>query len=420
MRKGDQRDPWDLSRLGDEDFVSEPLDPRARSREPREDEFLPGTPPPPAPGRRLRPDERDALRRQAREKRQLPPEYFGAEPPSKRRFPRWGGVALIVLAIIVAGNIGWLRTRDGGNDSTPLATTVATETVAAVAVVETPTEPAPTATAEPTPTDTPPPTPTPEPTPDPRFEGMVVCLDPGHGGTDRGYTRVETDAAPALEEVVLNLEFAMAIQEGLEAYGFDVVLTRTDDDAVNADGSDVNGDGQTFANQSGDAADRAEAIDELQARINICNEAGADLLISLHINGYPDPAISGFETWYSASRPFVGQNRLIASLVYAELESGYRAAGYTIPGRGVRDDATVDVGGHRDLFDSYVITGPSQPGAVIASQMPGTIAEALFISSESDAPILASERGRQVIIDAYIRAIVAYFNTMLGPDGRAE
>jgi N-acetylmuramoyl-L-alanine amidase len=52
--------------------------------------------------------------------------------------------------------------------------------------------------------------------------------------------------------------------------------------------------------------------------------------------------------------------------------------------------------------------------------MPGTIAEALFISNDGDAQILATDQGRQVIVDAYIRAIVAYFNTIFGPDPDTE
>src|SRR5690606_28094134 len=127
-------------------------------------------------GRRLRPDERDALRRRAREKRQLPPEYFGKAPapPNKRTWPRWGGVALILVAIIIAGNIGLIRGRGGEDDATPGTVAIPSSTVAEVAVVLTST-PENSPTPEPTPTTAPSPTPTPEPTPDPRFEAIVVC-----------------------------------------------------------------------------------------------------------------------------------------------------------------------------------------------------------------------------------------------------
>jgi len=417
MGDREPRDPWDLSRLGEEDFVSEPLDSHSTRRQPRDPDSTPTGSTPQPPGRRMRHEEREALRRQARDSRQVPPEYFGREAvPPKRRWPRWGGVALILLAIIVAGNIGLLRNRGEGNDPTPASDDLATSTAMIAVVDASPTVPPNTPTPEATATTAPSPTPTPEPTSDPRFAGVVVCLDPGHGGRDRGYERSATDAAPAMEEAPFNLEFALAVRERLEAYGFDVILTRTEDVDVNEDGSDVNLDGKTRDNQSDPLeAESAEALDELQARINVCNDAGADLLVSLHINGYPDASVSGFETWYSTGRPFVGQNRLIASLLYDELRRSYQSAGYNVPERGVRDDSTVVMETHQDLFDSYVITGPSQPGAIVASAMPGAIAEVLFISSETDAPILTSELGRQAIIDAYVRAIVAYFQTTLGP-----
>lgn len=412
MRDGAPRDPWDLSRLGDEDFASEPLTPSRSTPEDDDDDLFEGAvAAPPVRGRRLRREEREELRRQARERRQLPPEYFG-QAPQKRRWPRWGWAALILVAIVVAGNIRLFSGGDG-SDVMPTATFAPSATVAEIAAIVSPTM---TVTPTPEPTSTPEPTPTPEPTADPRFRGEVICLDPGHGGSDRGYTRQESGGAPAMEEAPINLEIGLAVRNQLEQLGFTVVMTRTEDTDVNANGADVNVDGMTGGNQSDPAAaERASDIDELQARINVCNEANAELLISLHINGYPDPAVSGYETWYSSARPFEGQNKLIATLIFDEMGKAFAAGGYNVVGRQVRDDITADIGESRDVFDQYIITGPSQPGAVVASEMPGAIIESLFISSHSDAAILATEGGRTAIVDAYVNGIVAYFDIILGP-----
>jgi N-acetylmuramoyl-L-alanine amidase len=416
MPDGPHRDPWDLRRLGDEDFISEPLHP-ARPRPDDDDDDLLDTAVtvlPPARGRRLRRDERDELRRQARERRKLPPEYFG-QAPKKKRWPRWGGVALLLAIIIIAGNIRLFSGGGDGDDPPPTVTVAPTATVPAVAAVVSPTV-TETPTQEPTPSPEPTFTPTPEPTADPRFRGEVICLDPGHGGSDRGYTRENAGGAPAMEEAPINLDIALQVKDRLEQLGFTVVMTRTRDADVNASGSDVNGDGQTGANQSElAAAERAKAIDELQARINVCNEANAELLLSIHINGYPDSTVSGYETWYSSSRPFEGQNKLIATLIFDEMGKAFAAGGYNVEERQVRDDATADIGGSRDVFDQYVITGPAQPGSVVASEMPGAIIESLFISSHSDAAILATEDGITAIVDAYVNGIVAYFDIILGP-----
>lgn len=413
-------DPWDLSRLGDEDFVSGPLAP-GRSRRDDDDEDDDLFPIPEGAignsttGRRFRADERRALQREARKKRTLPGEYFGREAP-KRHWPRWGGAVIILLAIIIAGN--WSLFGGGGESGdppTPTATVPPTQESAQVVADFSPT-PAPTSTPDIAPTATAAPSPTPEPTADPRFEGEVICLDPGHGGDDPGYTRAANANAPALRETDVNLENAKALKERLEALGFTVVLTRDSDSAVNASGADVNGDGLTAENQADDQArESARDIDELQARINICNEANAELLLSMHINGYPDESVSGYETWYSTARPFQWQNKLIATLIFDELGKQFAAAGYNVVARDVKDDETADVGMARDVFDRYVITGPDQAGRINASQMPGAIIESLFISNDSDAAILASDAGRATIVDAYVNGIVAYFDIILGP-----
>ncbi|CAN5699196.1 hypothetical protein BH09CHL1_BH09CHL1_15360 [soil metagenome] len=414
-----QHDPWDLSRLGDEDFASEPLVPGRSRRDDDEEEDFFSTPEDAgagsASGRRLRPEERRALQRDARQKKKLPNEYFGRETP-KRKWPRWGGVAIIVLVIVIAGN--WsLFGGDGDGEETPTPTVavIPTESAGEVAAEFTPTA-QPTNTPEVSPTPTEEPSPTPEPTPDPRFEGEVICLDPGHGGNDPGYTREADANAPALRETDVNLENAKALKERLEALGFTVVMTRDSDQAVNADDSDVNGDGMTALNQpDGPAQESARDLDELQARINICNNANAELLLSMHINGYPDESASGYETWYSTARPFVWQNKLIATLIFDELGKEFAAGGYAVTARDVKDDGTADVGMARDVFDRYVITGPDQAGAINASQMPGAIIESLFISNDSDAAILASDAGRAAIVNAYVNGIVAYFDIILGP-----
>ena len=85
----------------------------------------------------------------------------------------------------------------------------------------------------------------------------LVCLDPGHGGTESGatYTKRGRDGFTLLEKE-LNLDVALHLREALEASGFAVVMTRT-------------ANGQTVS---------------LQDRVDICNAAGADVAVSIHTN----------------------------------------------------------------------------------------------------------------------------------------
>lgn len=119
---------------------------------------------------------------------------------------------------------------------------------------------------------------TPEPTSKPQA-AYVVCVDAGHGGNDAGavYT---PDNGEIRKESMDNLWFAGLLQKELEAYGIEVVMTRTEDVFL-----------------------------ELNDRTDIANRADADLMISCHRNSFYDEnnkasaAAQGIEIWLHNSRP---------------------------------------------------------------------------------------------------------------------
>lgn len=247
---------------------------------------------------------------------------------------------------------------------------------------------------------------------DPEWPGQgdgrsVVCIDPGHGGWDPGFFRPLSGLLPGLAEADYNLAQAYDLAERLEEDGFEVVMTRRTPSAVNAEGADVNGDGETIADSQG-----AGTIDELQARINICNEAQADLLVSMHINGSESrPLVKGYETWYTGSRSFGDHSQRFATLVFRALGTEMEAAGYITDAREVNDDRNISVDdSNPTLFDHMIVTGPDVRGAINGSEMPGAIVEALFISNDDDARFLDSSEGHDAIVSAYESAIIDYFD----------
>jgi N-acetylmuramoyl-L-alanine amidase len=310
-----------------------------------------------------------------------------------------GGLLCVSIILIAIGSGRFL----GGRGEANVSPTPVSQSISVLS------SPAPTQPPAPAPTPTIEPTLPPTPTPfiDPHYVGKVVCLDPGHGGSDRGFKRKADSVAPAMEEATYNLAFARAVKVRLEARGFTVVMTHETDDDVNKSGADVNGDGKTAKD-----GQRAKMVDELQARINVCNTAHADLLVSMHINGFDDPAVSGYETWYSSARPFTPLNKLFATIAFDELGRQMHLAGYNASAREVNDDATAHVDIGRDAFDRYVITGPAQKGQIKPSEMPGAIVEVLFISNDQDAAFMASNAGRNAIVTAYEHAIMRYFDDL--------
>lgn len=98
------------------------------------------------------------------------------------------------------------------------------------------------------------------------LSGLKVALDPGHGGYDGGARAVES----GLWEKHITLQMALAIEEELTAQGAQVVLTRREDICL----------------AEGDTATRARKRQDLQRRMDIAAQAGADVFLSIHMNEY--------------------------------------------------------------------------------------------------------------------------------------
>src|SRR5829696_6126380 len=274
--------------------------------------------------------------------------------------------------------------------------------------------PSPTRIPVPSPTATPlPPTPTPRPqppTPTPAavaVDGVdelyardgrnIVCIDPGHGGEDLGNVRLENGQI-ALQEKDFVLKHSLMLAERLRQKGFEVVLTRETDTEVNPSNEDVNGDG-TVAPEGGPA--RTEQIDDLQARVNICNLAAADLLVSVHYNGAENKFLSGFEVWFNDEREFSGRSEAFATFMHEALQQGFADAGYDAGDRGIG-------------IEDHVVTGPERPGELVPSEMPGAVIEGLFLSNADDAAFIQSDIGDETLVGAYEAAITRYFSVYPG------
>ena len=274
--------------------------------------------------------------------------------------------------------------------------------------------PVPTMTPLPTPSATPlPPTPTPRPeapTPTPAavaVDGVdelyardgrnIVCIDPGHGGEDLGNVRLENGQI-ALQEKDFVLKHSLMLAERLRAKGFEVVLTRETDTEVNPSNEDVNGDG-TVAPEGGPA--RTEQLDDLQARVNICNLAAADLLVSVHYNGAENKFLAGYEVWFNDDREFSGRSEAFATFMHEALEKAYADAGYEAVDRGIG-------------IEDHVLTGPERPGELVPSEMPGAVIEGLFLSNDDDATFVQSDIADETLVGAYEEAITRYFSVYPG------
>ncbi|MFN0070706.1 MAG: N-acetylmuramoyl-L-alanine amidase [Chloroflexota bacterium] len=220
--------------------------------------------------------------------------------------------------------------------------------------------------------------------------GPVVMVDPGHGGNQIGSTAKLGDGPPIAEKE-LNLKVALRLAELLRAQGIDVIMTRTTDVLVNGD-KDLTGD------------DKVTLTDDLQARVDKANAAGADLLISVHFNGLDDPTRRGTQIFYADERPFSDRSKTLAEMVQTNMIKQLGQAGYQTQDRKATPDSQLlGRGAH------FYLLGPESKIIKRASQMPGIIGEPLYLTNAEDAAAIRKPAVQEAVARAYADAVREYF-----------
>ena len=224
----------------------------------------------------------------------------------------------------------------------------------------------------------------------PARSARTIVVDPGHGGPESGAVRTLEDGK-VLREKDLTLKVALATAELLREAGQRVILTRTGDQAVNAEGRDLTGDGKVTVS------------DDLQARIDVANAARADLFVSIHFNA-GKAGMRGTEVFYNANRPHSEENRRLAAAIYIRLVEAIKASGYDVAERGVKKDSQATGG------PPFFLLGPQGGVIVRASQMPAALGEGLFLSHPTEAELLESDEFLLGLARAYARGILDYLD----------
>ncbi len=240
----------------------------------------------------------------------------------------------------------------------------------------------------------------------------VIFIDPGHGGADSG--AVYHGATFTLEEAEANLDIALQTADRLRGRGYAVYLSRETMDQPGGS-EDVNGDGQS------------NNRDGLQSVVDQANGVHADLFLSIHHNGSTNSNAAGSEVYYCADRPFADDSFRLGQLVLDEVLAALARQGYDSPNRGVMDDALLYSRGayHGHLFvlgpvrvpNSNAFTRPAPAGSerrrwapkLRATEMPGVLSEALFVSNPYEARLLTQPRIRAALADAFANAVDRYF-----------
>ncbi len=183
------------------------------------------------------------------------------------------------------------------------------------------------------------------------LKGKIICIDPGHGGTDVG--AIGRLGGKEIYEKNITLSIALPLRDMLTSAGAKVVMTRSTD-------KDVYGPW-------------ADADPELQARCDVANEAHADAFISIHIDSFSNGNVDGTTAYYNAKS---SKDLLLAQMMHQATMSGL-----AIPDRGVKsNDFYVNVNTTMPsvLMEMGFITNPHRLQMLTSTWGPKTIAKSLF------------------------------------------
>ena len=185
-----------------------------------------------------------------------------------------------------------------------------------------------------------------------RLAGKVICLDPGHGGSDPG-----AQGPTGTLEKDNTLAIALLLKEKLEKNGATIIMTRDSDTAV-ASASDQ---------------------EELSARVDVANHAEADLYISIHNDAFTSNTAAGTTTFHYGDKESIK----LASLIQQNL-----AEKLGTKNRGCR-------------FASFYV--------LRYTNMPSILIEVAFISNIVEEMLLSSVDGRDNAAESICNSILRYF-----------
>ncbi len=225
--------------------------------------------------------------------------------------------------------------------------------------------------------------------PRPAARPRTIVLDPGHDRISGGALGVEYRDT---------LRMALAIELRLAARGYNVTLTRPDDDAV------LLNDPALLP-----ADPRAYDVGYLEgyAHASKILALAPDLAVSLHYNAAPSGPGGGSTTFYCDRGG--SQNARLAALLQAEIGAALRERGYTPPYSRTQEDGAIGKAyGHLATLGN--LTDPG--GRSIGNRMPGlpiVLTEALFETNPTERALIADDATVARLAEGYVRAIDAYF-----------
>ncbi len=188
------------------------------------------------------------------------------------------------------------------------------------------------------------------------FAGTTIVLDAGHGGFDIGTTGINGTI-----ESDLNLAITQKLEALLISEGANVVMTRSDAEAV---GEDKDSD--------------------MAYRRNVIETSGQAVTVSIHQNHFDDPAVRGPQVFFS---PGSVEGEKLASAIQDELNSALAPP----------EPRSINAVGY------YIVQSGIAPAVIV---------ECGFLSNAEEEALLITDEYQDALADAVAQGIYDYMETL--------
>ncbi len=194
------------------------------------------------------------------------------------------------------------------------------------------------------------------------ISGKTVVVDAGHGIPDEG-----AEVGDGTTEAETNLKIALKLQNLLEQSGCNVILTRSDENAI----YDI--ESKTL---------KQKKISDIRNRVKIGNESSADIFVSIHLNKIPQTKYSGWQTFYNKNSI---EGKKLATYIQKNLNDAIQKENNRVPSK---------------IENIYIINNV---------EIPTTIVECGFLSNEEERENLLNDSYQNRLAWGIYNGIIDYF-----------
>ena len=194
------------------------------------------------------------------------------------------------------------------------------------------------------------------------ISGKTVVVDAGHGIPDEG-----AEVCDGTTEAETNLKIALKLQNLLEQSGCNVVLTRSDENAI----YDI--DSKTL---------KQKKISDIRNRVKIGNESSADIFVSIHLNKIPQPQYDGWQTFYNDKSE---DGKRLATLIQSNLNEAIQKENKRVA---------------KSIENIYIVN---------KVEVPTTIVECGFLSNKKEEKKLLDDSYQNRLAWGIYNGIIDYF-----------